>query len=314
MRETRADAARAFGYAIGLHALLFALAFIGLWWTRAHPPSAAVGAPVEAELIDAASLSAAMRQVLSERPQPASDAMPAMPEDAAPLPQPEPEPLPQDMPEPPQPIAQEQLPVPDIEEQAPESPFAQAQAEVERMQEERRRQEQADLTEAEKQQQAQRLRRLTAMEQQRLEQLEDIKRQRADTTETAANPDSLKELARYRARRAAEEAAAADAAASGARGADAALLAQYTAAIQQTVERSWTRPDSVPPGTPCKVAIVQIPGGEVISAEVAAGCPYDEVGRRSVEAAVLRAQPLPYAGFESVFRRELVFTFRAPER
>ena len=312
MKETRADAARAFGYAIGLHALLFMLAFIGLWWTRVHPPSAAAGAPVEAELIDAASLSAAMRQVLSERPQPASDALPVMTEDTVPPPQPEPEPLPQDMPEPPQPIAQEQLPVPDIEEQVPESPFAQAQAEVERMQEERRRQEQVDLTEAEKQQQAQRLRRLTAMEQQRLEQLEDI-RQRAEAAAQAAQ-EKLEELAQRRARSAAEEAAVADASASGPKGViDLELLARYKSAIMEAVERNWTRPDSVQPGMPCKVLIVQIPGGEVISAEVVAGCPYDEVGRRSIEAAVLRAQPLPYAGFESVYSRELIFTFRAPD-
>ena len=53
-----------------------------------------------------------------------------------------------------------------------------------------------------------------------------------------------------------------------------------------------------------------MPGGEVIDVEVAAVCPYDELGRRSVEAAVLKAQPLPYAGFESVFIRELTLVSR----
>ena len=64
---------------------------------------------------------------------------------------------------------------------------------------------------------------------------------------------------------------------------------------------------------PCRVRIRQIVGGEVISATADASCPYDEAGRRSIEAAVLRASPLPYAGFESVFRSDINFTFRAPE-
>lgn len=84
-------------------------------------------------------------------------------------------------------------------------------------------------------------------------------------------------------------------------------------AIQNAVERNWIRPDTIPPGTPCRIRVIQIPGGDVISAEVEANCRFDPIGQRSLEAAVLRAQPLPYAGFEVVFRRELVFTFRAPQ-
>jgi colicin import membrane protein len=52
----------------------------------------------------------------------------------------------------------------------------------------------------------------------------------------------------------------------------------------------------------------------VIDAEVAPSCPYDELGRRSVEAAVLKAQPLPYAGFEAVFSRTLNLNFEAQDR
>ena len=36
--------------------------------------------------------------------------------------------------------------------------------------------------------------------------------------------------------------------------------------------------------------------------------------RRSVEAAVLKAQPLPYAGFEPVFARTLELNFVAQDR
>jgi colicin import membrane protein len=86
------------------------------------------------------------------------------------------------------------------------------------------------------------------------------------------------------------------------------LMSQYAAAIQNAVTQNWTRPDNMP-NVPCTVHIVQLPGGNVMSAKVVGNCPYDDAGRRSVENAVLRAQPLPYKGFESVFQREIDFTF-----
>jgi len=95
----------------------------------------------------------------------------------------------------------------------------------------------------------------------------------------------------------------------GQNGPDAGLLAQYLAAIQNAVTQNWLRPDNMP-NTPCVVHIVQLPGGDVMSAKVDSSCPYDEAGKRSIENAVLRAQPLPYKGFESVFQRQIDFTFR----
>ena len=70
----------------------------------------------------------------------------------------------------------------------------------------------------------------------------------------------------------------------------------------------------MPLGQRCRIVIRQIPGGEVIDAKVDPSCPYDERGRRSIEAAVLKAQPLPYAGFESVFARTLTLNFQAADR
>ncbi|WP_266168472.1 cell envelope integrity protein TolA [Dyella subtropica] len=95
----------------------------------------------------------------------------------------------------------------------------------------------------------------------------------------------------------------------GTNGPDTGLLGQYLAAVQNAVTQNWLRPDNMP-NTPCVVHIVQLPGGDVMSAKVDSSCPYDEAGKRSVENAVLRAQPLPYKGFESVFQRNLTFTFR----
>jgi colicin import membrane protein len=87
------------------------------------------------------------------------------------------------------------------------------------------------------------------------------------------------------------------------------LADEYAAAIQNAVTPNWLRPDNIPT-VPCQVHIVQSPGGDVMSATVDSSCPYDEAGRRSVENAVLRTKTLPYKGFESVFQRNLTFTFR----
>ena len=90
---------------------------------------------------------------------------------------------------------------------------------------------------------------------------------------------------------------------------DSKLSDEYIAAIQNAVTPNWLRPDKLPP-LPCKVNIVQSPGGDVMSATVDSSCPYDDAGKRSVENAILRTKTLPYKGFEDVFRRHLTFTFR----
>src|SRR3546814_8377815 len=95
---------------------------------------------------------------------------------------------------------------------------------------------------------------------------------------------------------------------------DTGLRARYSAAIQAAMLRNWTRPENIPLGQRCRIYITQLPGGDVMSAKVDPSCPYDELGRRSVEAAVLKAKPLPYAGFESVFQRNLILNFEAQDR
>jgi colicin import membrane protein len=87
------------------------------------------------------------------------------------------------------------------------------------------------------------------------------------------------------------------------------LTDQSLAAIQNAVTPNWLRPDNMP-DVPCKVHIVQIIGGDVMSAKVDPSCPYDDAGKRSIENAVLRTKTLPYKGFEDVFSRELTLTFR----
>lgn len=327
MRETRADNTQALFYSIALHAILFAIAFIGLWWTRSSAPVSAAGPVIEAELIDPSALSASMRRALRKRPEPvpAQAAPPpaeqVQEEETAPPPQPEPEPAPQDSPVEPQFQVQERVPEPDTREQERVSREAIAQETREREQEEKRRQEQVDLTEErERQQEAERKQRLSQMQLEREKQLEDIRRQRALAARDAKLAEAkLKQLADARARSASEAAAQADAEASagpppGNNGVDNNLLARYQVAVQEAILRNWTRPETVPLGQKCRLLIRQIPGGEVIDVAVASSCPYDELGRRSVEAAVLKAQPLPYAGFEAVFNRQLNLNFEAQDR
>ena len=84
---------------------------------------------------------------------------------------------------------------------------------------------------------------------------------------------------------------------------------EYYAAIQSQVTNNWYRPPTARPGLRCRLKIVQIPGGEVISAAIAGSCNADEATRRSLVAAVERAGTLPYRGFEEVFEREIDFIF-----
>ena len=317
MRETRADTTRAFLYAVALHVLLFLLAFVGLWWTRTTAPVSAAGPVVEAELIDPNALSAQMKRVLRQRPEPVPPEPVQQPqaaeEEAAPPPQPVPEPRPQDSPVPQQNQAQEQIPIPDTRDQELVERDAISAEQREKEQEEKRRQEQIDLTEREQQQEVEEKQRLAQQQKD-----DELKKIRAEIAKAKRDEDlaeqRLKQLADRRAQQSSSDAASCASPPPGNEGVDTDLAAKYAAALQEAILRNWTRPDSVPLGQRCRLTIRQLPGGEVVSAEVSPSCPYDELGRRSVEAAVLKAQPLPYAGFESVFQRNLTLNFEAQDR
>jgi len=227
--------------------------------------------------------------------------------------------VPEDAQLPPQPVAQERISQPDTREQENVEDIVEAIRTRVRAQEEKHRQEQVDLTERKRQPEAETKSRLSPMEQERLKQLADIHSQRVAATHDAKVSEArLKQLSDYQARNAAEAAAQADNVASaspppGNNGADADLSARYAAALQAAILRNWVRPDSVPLDARCDLNIRQLPGGVVVDVQVAANCPYDDLGKRSVEAAVLKAQPLPYAGYEKAFQRNLNLHFRAQE-
>jgi colicin import membrane protein len=246
----------------------------------------------------------------------ASSAAPraAQREPAAPLPQPRRTPAPQQAETPAQPQPQAPAPKPDARDAEAAARLASQQAEEKAREEqrERRRQEQVLLEEKRRQEDAERRERLRKQQEERDQQLVEIRRQReAAERKRKLEAERLKQIADAR-RQAAETAEASESPAQqlGNNGVDNSLLGRYQLAIQQAVQQNWLRPESTRPGIRCTLQIVQIPGGEVIQANVSTPCNADDLTRRSIEAAVLKAQPLPYSGFESVFRREIRFTFR----
>ncbi len=320
MRENRADTALAVAFALLLHAVPLMLLLLASLW-RAPPPSTA-GEPISADVVDVNALSASMRSALQREPEPLAQPSPpaqappeALPEEA--LPEPLEESLESQPLEPPPPEQQlqpqEQLPDPDEVDQEEVKPDSASSDIAAREQEARQRQAQVDLTERERQQQAEQRAR-TAMQVERDRQLADIRRQRAAEQRTIdLSAEKLRQMADREARRASDSAANASPP-PGNRGVDPNLNAAYTKALSDAIRSNWTQPDNVSSSQVCKIVIRQIPGGEVIDAQVDPSCPYDEQGRRSVEAAVLKAQPLPYRGFEGVFNRTLTINFRAEDR
>lgn len=313
----------AVAFALGLHLLLALILLLSPWfssWTREAVPAA--GAPaVEASLVVSTADIRAAQQAMRDAPKPEPVPIPVeepAEEETVPPPQSVPEPRPQDSPVPQQQVAQERIPVPDTVDQDRASALAISQEKALREQEAKRRQEQIDLTEQKRVEEAQKQQRLSKQQEEADKQarLAEIRRQRAQLDQQQKLAEQkLRQIADARSR--ATSAPAAQASTSqpaGNAGADANLQGEYAAAIQKAVLSQWIRPDSVPLGQRCTLSIRQLPGGEVVEARVAANCPYDEAGKRSIEAAVLRAQPLPYRGFESVFQRNLTFNFTAQDQ
>ena len=297
MKQTRTDTWMALVQALLLHAVLFALLFAGLRWSQSSVAEAAQGDPIEADLVAVSDLSASMQRALQRTPK-AQPVPPPEPDVPAPLPDPLPEaapPQPKVLPPPepdPAPVEQEK-----VQRDAP-SPQV---AKVPREQAQQRKQpDQAELQAKQQQDQAR----------QKERQLAELRRLR----EQAARERSLAE---QRAQQLAEARSAGTATAPpppGNRGTDPSLQAKYAAALQQAILRQWIRPETVPLGQRCRISIRQLPGGEVVDVDVSGSCPYDAAGRQSVERAVYKASPLPYAGFEAVFNRNLDLNFVAEDR
>ena len=275
---------RAFAGAVGVHALMAALVVLGTMNWQPFRKSQPVGLTIEAVIVDTSEIKkqrdAAAKAIEREQRKRERDA--------------------------------------ELEKQR--------QREQEQQQEEQRRQQQL---EAQRKQEAQdrlqqlRLQRERKLEEERLrqqreleqvrEQREAADRQRKLEAERLKQLEARKEQERQEQVRRQQEAEAqrrAQAEAQQFRAGQLATLSDnYQAAIQAFVTQNWLRPPTAQPGLRCTLKIVQIPGGEVISAAIAGQCNGDEATRRSILAAVERGGTLPYRGFEDVFEREIDFIF-----
>lgn len=88
--------------------------------------------------------------------------------------------------------------------------------------------------------------------------------------------------------------------------------AAYMFAIHQKISRNWSRPRSAAAEIECEVNIQQESDGGVASVSIGV-CNGDEAVKRSIEAAVLRASPLPQPADHRLFDQHLRITFRPSE-
>ena len=87
------------------------------------------------------------------------------------------------------------------------------------------------------------------------------------------------------------------------------LIYQYAAAMQTKIMQHWVRPKSVVSGLRCAVDIEQAPGGKVTNVSIGDSCDFDAAGKKSALAAVKKASPLPYKGYELIYQKQIRFTF-----
>jgi len=277
-----------------LHAAIVAVAvFAWKYWKRGPEPVQTLA--IDATLVDESALRPA---------KPASNPEPPPPE---PVPTPEPEPE----------------PAPPPEEQGPPKPDP---AEIERKQEELKRKEELQKREEDQKQEQLRL----DAEKKRLETEKEREAEKKAAAKAAADKAAAdrKRTEDAAAKKRADDAAAKKAADEKARLAREAELRRsleaeergralqnsdeanrWHAQIVARIQRAWIRPPSAQPGISCTVLVTQVPGGEVTSVRVESCSGGDAALRESVEAAVLRASPLPSPPDPALFERNLELTF-----
>ena len=163
------------------------------------------------------------------------------------------------------------------------------------------------LQEQEQQQQIEEARRQSKLEEVRQQQEEAKKAREALEAKLAElEAEEVKKAEEDLAQQVAEETAMAG------NSADNSLLAQYTSVLVSVINNAWNRSSGVRPDLYCEILVTQLPGGAVMSAVPQRNCNGSEFERKALVDAVERASPLPYEGFQSVFRRQLVVPFQLP--
>lgn len=181
-------------------------------------------------------------------------------------------------------------------------------ARQQRVAEERERQQAIELERQRKEAAAEARRKAEEAEQREAQRLAEEKRQ-AEERRRAEERRKQEEAARRQAALESDLARELEAEEARLAAARSGELAQYIALIQQRVTRNWIRPPEARPGLSCELYVTQIPGGEVVGVRFGR-CNGDDVVRRSIEAAVFKASPLPKPSNPALFERNLVFEFK----
>ena len=84
---------------------------------------------------------------------------------------------------------------------------------------------------------------------------------------------------------------------------------RWHAQIVARIQQKWIKPVSAPAGISCIVSVTQVPGGDVTGVRVKSCSIDDSALSESVEAAELRASPLPTPPAGVPFERNLELTF-----
>jgi len=282
---------KAFSLAVAVHVLMAVLVVLGTMTWKPFRPPALTGMTIEAVMVDTGAIRQRQEQARQEAEKAAAQKI-------------EKDRREKELKDRKEREQREKIEKEEAEKQRQKDLAAKKRQEDLRLQELRKKQEQDRKEQIKKQQdeleQVRKKReeaaRLRKIEEERLKQLDARKKSEAEAQRQAKAEADLKEQmaneqAEFRA------------------GQIATKGEEYYAAIQSQVTNNWYRPPTARPGLRCRLKIVQIPGGEVISAAIAGSCNADEATRRSLVAAVERAGTLPYRGFEEVFEREIDFIF-----
>jgi colicin import membrane protein len=290
---------RAIALSLLVHSLIVAAAVLG-WFTYKHEPPTSQTLAIEASVVDERDLKG-----VAPAPEPAP---PPVPEPEV---QPEPEPAP--------PPEEQGPPPPDpeeIERRKEEERLAAEKLEQEKLEQEKQVQEQqrldAEKKEAEKLEAEKQAAARAAAEKAAAEKLAADKR--AAEKKRAEDAAAARKAAEEKAREAREaelrRSLEAEERGNAARNSEEA--ARWHAQIVNRITRAWIRPPSAVAGVSCVVLVSQVPGGEVTSVRVDSCTTDDAALRESVEAAVLRASPLPTPPAGVPFERNLRLIF-APQ-
>lgn len=88
---------------------------------------------------------------------------------------------------------------------------------------------------------------------------------------------------------------------------------RYYEVLRQAIGQHWQAPAGAAPDSACTLELTQSPGGALVSVRTIQPCDLDPAGRDSLLAAARQASPLPYQGYQQVFRPVLRLSLRVAE-